>query len=216
MGSSDFFKMLQGKKGLIFLVYLTLLLQLAITFSVIYINPKASPSTTEMIVCAISIFVLVIAIILIKNTTVKFILFLVFSMVTGFFLKAVTSHRHITNVNRVLISAIGVFVVFSVVGVILSYMGINLGWMGIILLCLLLASIVWSMVVFIFFDPKETSQTYKWVMWFGIIVFSLYVVYDTNRLLIGRKTDEDFVDHSLGFYLDFINIFTKILSLSNN
>ena len=46
------------------------------------------------------------------------------------------------------------------------------------------------------------------------MLFSVYIVYDTNSIL-QRDYSGDFITASLDYYLDVINIFSDLLSLSN-
>ena len=49
----------------------------------------------------------------------------------------------------------------------------------------------------------------------GFIIFSLYVVYDTQNIL-NRNYYGDFITASLDYYLDILNIFLDIVTLNNN
>ncbi len=50
---------------------------------------------------------------------------------------------------------------------------------------------------------------------FGLGLFSLYIVYDTNRLL-QRDYYGDFVTAALDYYLDILNIFLDLVNLGQN
>jgi FtsH-binding integral membrane protein len=43
----------------------------------------------------------------------------------------------------------------------------------------------------------------------GILLFSMYIIYDTNKIL-QRDYKGDFIRASLDYYLDFINLFADI------
>ena len=49
----------------------------------------------------------------------------------------------------------------------------------------------------------------------GIIVFSGYIIYDTNTIL-QRNYYGDFITASLDYYLDILNIFVKLTILNDN
>ena len=51
----------------------------------------------------------------------------------------------------------------------------------------------------------------RYLTGFGLILFSIYIVYDTNRIL-QKDYFGDFVTASLDYYLDIINIFIRLLS----
>jgi FtsH-binding integral membrane protein len=50
---------------------------------------------------------------------------------------------------------------------------------------------------------------------FGIILFSLYIIYDTNMIL-RRDYYGDFITASMDYYLDVLNLFTNLFNLNNN
>ena len=51
----------------------------------------------------------------------------------------------------------------------------------------------------------------RYLTGFGLMLFSIYIVYDTNRIL-QKDYFGDFVTASLDYYLDIINIFIRLLS----
>ena len=50
---------------------------------------------------------------------------------------------------------------------------------------------------------------------FSLFLFSMYVIYDTNKLM-QRNYYGDFITAALDFYLDIINIFVNLLSYNRN
>ena len=51
----------------------------------------------------------------------------------------------------------------------------------------------------------------RYLTGFGLVLFSVYIIYDTNRIL-QKDYFGDFVTASLDYYLDIINIFIRLLS----
>ncbi|MEK9152136.1 MAG: Bax inhibitor-1 family protein, partial [Patescibacteria group bacterium] len=49
--------------------------------------------------------------------------------------------------------------------------------------------------------------------WVGIVLFGAYVIYDLNRAMDLERTLDNTVDVALAVYLDFINIFIRLLRL---
>ena len=54
----------------------------------------------------------------------------------------------------------------------------------------------------------------------GALIFSFYIVYDTQLIIGGKHTkykydDEDYVIAALSLYLDIINLFIYILEILN-
>jgi FtsH-binding integral membrane protein len=94
-------------------------------------------------------------------------------------------------------------------GLALISSGIKLGFkFGIGLLVALFFLVIVSIVQF--FIP--TSSLLKKILVIGsLMVFSLYIMYDTNNIL-QRNYSGDFITASLDYYLDIINIFSGLLS----
>jgi FtsH-binding integral membrane protein len=59
------------------------------------------------------------------------------------------------------------------------------------------------------------NQTNKILSFVGIILFAMYVIYDTNTIL-QRNYSGDFVTASMDYYLDIINLFTNFLGSSDD
>lgn len=59
--------------------------------------------------------------------------------------------------------------------------------------------------------PIDRALT--WLDWIGVVLFSGYVIYDWNRAMRVPFTTDNAVDCALSVYLDFINIFIRLLSL---
>jgi FtsH-binding integral membrane protein len=49
--------------------------------------------------------------------------------------------------------------------------------------------------------------------WAGVILFSGYVIYDWNRAMRVPYTQDNAIDCALAVYLDFVNLFIRLLSL---
>lgn len=53
-----------------------------------------------------------------------------------------------------------------------------------------------------------------WLDWIGVALFSGYVIYDFNRAMHVERTHDNAIDCALAIYLDFANIFIRLLSLT--
>jgi FtsH-binding integral membrane protein len=71
------------------------------------------------------------------------------------------------------------------------------------LLALIIISIVQYFIV-------QSSLLKKLLVIGSLIIFSIYIVYDTNTIL-QRDYSGDFISASLNYYLDLINIFSALL-----
>jgi FtsH-binding integral membrane protein len=211
----NFGKLLKNKESFLLSTYGLLITQLTITFAIVYAfrnNPVVNKITRQSILIY---FLLTFGIIMILSFVpmpiwLKLILFTVFAVVMGGMLHNVTVLIPINLVNNALIGTIAVFIAMSIFAFILASMGIDLSWMMIILLAALLGLIIASLIVMIF--AKKDSKLHKAILIIGLIIFSVFVIVYTNTIL-QPSYNENFVDAALNFYLDFINIFTRILAL---
>ena len=86
-------------------------------------------------------------------------------------------------------------------------------WLFGALLVLILGSSV-TMIMGAFGLPIRGAMT-VWD-WIGVAVFSLYVIFDLNRAMRVPATHDNAIDCAVAVYLDFINLFTRLLNLSND
>nr|ALV85567.1 apoptosis-promoting Bax1 inhibitor [uncultured bacterium pA1] len=49
--------------------------------------------------------------------------------------------------------------------------------------------------------------------WVGVVLFSGYVIYDLNRAMRVERTHDNAIDCAVAVYLDFANLFIRLLSL---
>ena len=99
-------------------------------------------------------------------------------------------------------------------GIILAFTGYDLSvFSGILFAALSVLLII--QIINIFF-PMSTMK-YKIILYFGLLLFSCYTIYDANTIMINYKSFKgDFIKASMGLYLDFLNIFTRLASINNN
>lgn len=83
-------------------------------------------------------------------------------------------------------------------------------------LALLMVIIIELFFIFVLNDYPE--NIYRYVSYFVIVLFSLYVSYDTKLMFIEAKMCRRYANYpksSLKFILDVVNIFIRTLSISN-
>jgi len=71
---------------------------------------------------------------------------------------------------------------------------------------------------FIFIANEYPENVYRYISYFVIVLFSLYVSYDTKLMFIEAKSCRKYANYpksSLKFILDVINIFVRTMSISN-
>jgi FtsH-binding integral membrane protein len=195
------------------LVFANLITQLGITYYVMERTNKIDiPIGIWSLFFAQLIIIFVMALIPMPQF-IKFLLFCVFSYTFGLMM-SVLKHRYDSDtINVAIQGAISVFAIMLASGVALFAGGINLGYkFGAILFWLLLALIVARL---IFVLGAKMNQAHKLLSFIGIILFALYVLYDTNKIL-QRNYYGDFITASMDYYLDMINLFTSFLGSNDN
>lgn len=74
-----------------------------------------------------------------------------------------------------------------------------------------LSTLFWLGLINIFFQSQLLFQVY---LWGGLLVFCGFIVWDTQMIIEKkRRGDGDFIAHSLDLFIDFMQVFRKILVL---
>ncbi len=207
---------LKQKKGFLIAVYTTLIIQVFITFSIVYffrIHPELSNISKQSFIfyLLLSLCLILVLVLIPMPVWMKFIVLTFFAMVTGALLHNSSWLVPEDVITQSLVGTISIFIVLSIIAVVLVSMGIDLGWMGMILLGSLVGLLIASILVMVF-DKNKTSTLHKVILILGLILFSIYVVYDTN-IILQRTYNGDFITAAIDFYLDIINIFIRMLIL---
>ena len=139
----------------------------------------------------------------------KFILFSLFSGAFGIILGYRKSGLDPNIIKSALLGTASIFVLMFTFGLALIASGIKLGLtFGLGLLFALLFLTILSIVQFFI---AESSFLKKILVIGSLMLFSLYIMFDTNSIL-QRNYNGDFITASLDYYLDIINIFSGLLS----
>ena len=86
--------------------------------------------------------------------------------------------------------------------------------MGILLFLSLLILIIIQLISICF---KDLQIYNKFLAVSSLIIFMLYIIYDTNNILLKYKNNNDFcIIGTLDYYLDIINIFINLLRYSSD
>jgi FtsH-binding integral membrane protein len=212
------FRLINEKKGFFALILANLLFQLYITYYVsenvnIQEEQEGEKGAKNYDMKYIGALVATIVIILIlalvtMPSWMKFILFSLFSAAFGILLAYRKYGLDSGVIRSALVGTASIFVTVFVFGVALIMSGIKLGFMtALILFFALLALIIISIVQYFI---VQSSLLKKLLVIATLIIFSIYIVYDTNTIL-QRDYSGDFISASLNYYLDLINIFTALL-----
>lgn len=200
-------------------VYLWMSIGLAITFitgSMVANNPSALVaifSNYTPIVLAIIEIVLVIylsARVAKMNPTTAKVLFVIYSIVTGLTFSTIFLVYNITSIMTIFLVTALIMFIFSFLGTVLD---IDLSKVGTYLFMALIGIIIVS-IVNIFVGSSSLELIVSII---AIIVFTIYIAYDVQNIKYLAESDipEDNVAiyGALQLYLDFINIFIRLLSL---
>ena len=211
----NFSKLIHKKKNLLKCIFTTLLCQLIITsliFTIIYKSKKQINKFRLFY----SILFLIFGIILIMFMTMyqltftqRIGFFTLFSVLQGVFLGFSLQYFGATAIMSALIFTCILFVMMLIFGFFLVYFKIDLSWLGIFLFFLLLTLIILRIVSF--FSPYSKTRD-KLLTVFALILFSVYIIYDTNNILLrydSIKYERDCILGALDYYLDIINIFVN-------
>jgi len=206
-----FISILNNKKFLL-LTFSNLILQLGITYYFMEYY-KEQLTTPQTIGIWIAIFSLIFIISIIPMPMwLKFILFSIFSSLFGIVLSFFKNNISEEVIKFAILGTISIYFTMFFIGVILILFGIQLSlWVGLLLFYLLL-SLILSQIISIFL--KNVSQTHQIYGILGVILFSFYIIYDTNYIL-QRNYYGDFITASMDYYLDVVNIFTSLVNIYN-
>jgi len=150
-----------------------------------------------------------------KPGPMKYFLAALFCVLIGQTLWPVVESAENKNVLReVLASVFGIFLAMTAVA---FYDRGNLLGFGPYLFAGLIGLILARIVLLVLNISKPESMdftnTYTLLNWFGTVLFSVYIAYDTQVIRYRARKPYDYVDMSLGLFLDIINLFTNIEDL---
>lgn len=193
-------------------VFLNLILQLIITAITIYVIKGSDISKIGLfVIFVISIIVMFLILLLNIPIVYKIVLFAIFSICLGIILSPVY------KVNKeVLMAAVfgtlSIFVLFFIFGLIITSYGYDMSWMSGILLLSLFVLIITGIISLCVGISSIAHTIY---LYFGLLVFCLYILLDTNQILLNKRYRQDFVSASMGYYLDILNVFVKLIQIFN-
>ena len=212
MDAAKVFNAMYEKRAFLARVFLTLFVQLCITYYVM--NRKTNPDANIIV-----LFIALIAIVFILSAvplpeSAKLLLFTIFSYLFGLVFSKFKEDPDYNSesINVAIMGAASVFLSMMVVGIVLLAGGIRLGYkFGLLLFFSLLALIIARLVFYVTTvsgSGHKMSDIRKAFSAVGIVIFALYVLYTTNRILQKNYMD-NYISASLSYYLDFINLFSS-------
>jgi modulator of FtsH protease len=206
---SDILSLIVSKKEFFILIFANLIAQLGITY---YIMEKTPAAKNFWLLFGIQIIIIFILALITMPSWMKFILFCAFSYTFGLSLSNLKLKYDPTMIQTAIMGTISIFSVMLAFGVILIMTGIKLGFQfGLGLLFALLMLII-VRIVYMFIPSSSGTKRYLTI--FSLMLFSVYIIYDTNNIL-QRNYYGDFITASLDYYLDIVNVFVNMLSYNN-
>jgi FtsH-binding integral membrane protein len=204
-------------------VLLIVIIQLSITYWVM--NREHNPEINILFLFIISIIVVIILTTFHEKipAPAQFALFTFFSYLFGLLFYQVKKSKQYSPeiINEVILSTISVFISMAVVGFLLLSLGIRLGFKTWIILFVGLLSMIISRIILLYTaitpdNIDKLTTRHKLISAFGIFLFSGYVIYDTNIILQGNYYNQnEHIRAALSYYLDFVNLFSNKLSLTD-
>lgn len=199
-------------------IFLTLTFQLVVTIITMQYDKEKQTLGNQSFLKFILLFLFLILIIFLMIGTnlpffIKQFLFIIFSIFFGLLLsQSVYIINDPTIVETAAISTLINFVVMFIAGLFIVYMGYDISWMGIYLFIILLILI--TIQIIRIFSPMS-SMINKTIAIITVILFSIFILYDTNNILLKYNGNNDCIRGALDYYLDIINLFTSYLNLGN-
>ena len=210
--NKNIFNSIFNNKKFLLLTFSNLILQLGITYYFME-TYKEKLSTYQIIGIWIAIFSLIIIIGFIPMPMwLKFILFTIFSSLFGIILSSLKNEVSEQLIQFAILGTISIYFTMFLIGVILILFGIQLSlWVGLLLFYFLLSLILFQIISIFLGNISQTHQIYGII---GIILFSFYIIYDTNYIL-QRNYFGDFITASMDYYLDILNVFISFINVYN-
>lgn len=213
----NFANLLRQKGGFLAQVYMLLAAQLAIT-AVTAVVLRQHQKTEEKIqrywfIWFILSILLIIAIASSQALPiwVRFAMLTAFSVLLGLMSIAASKAVSPESIKVAIVATAALFVALSIFGGILLGFGIDLSFMQFALSVALIALLI-IFIVMIFI--KVPRKVYKAVLVLSIVLFSIYIAFDTNVIL--QKGFDDPVLAATSLFLDAINIFTDVVAYENS
>lgn len=209
-------------KTFLLFVLVIVIIQLCITYYVM--NRTHNPNINIILIFILSIFIIIILSTFHEKIppAIQFILFSFFSYLFGLLFYQVKQSKQYSPelINEVIISTISVFISMAILGFILLTFGIQLGFKTWIVLFVGLLSLIISRIILMLTkvhpdNIEKLTTRHQLLSTLGIFLFSGYVIYDTNIILQGTYYNKnEYIRAALSYYLDFVNIFSNKLSLT--
>ena len=214
---SNLFKLITDKKEFFIMVFANLIAQIGITYYVMEkVNLDVNDKETTLKIRLLGFLQILIVIILAfvpMPSWLKFIIFCGFSAVWGCMFSVFRSAFGEDAVKMAMMGTISIFALMFAFGAGLILSGIQLGYKAGLMLFYFLLILLLIRIVQLFIP--SSSFIAKIITICSLLLFSVYIVYDTNSIL-QRNYYGDFITASMDYYLDILNIFVNLVSFGSS
>ena len=155
--------------------------------------------SNALLIGVIGLVILLLLTLLRLPVPVKVLLFTMLAYIAG-----MTLHN-VPNLQEALLETVGIFIAMLVAGIFTVKMGYRLDLLGQILFFSLLTILI-ARIINTYVRRKSGSLVPSKII---SILFALFVVYDTNKIL-QRNYGGNFVNASLDYFLDIINLIPSV------
>jgi modulator of FtsH protease len=214
----QFLKKINEKKFFMMEVYLLLIFQIIIAFSILHLENKINliDSRYKFYGIVILLFLIIFIMHHLTDKILKFIFLVLFSCCLGFLLgykidgktkdgKELEKKSFLTTIVIFIYMIFFTFFLSSIGLKIPPYTGIAL-FFGLLIV-----------IVLIFISSVSNTYPLYQKIFSGILIFlfSGYIIYDTDNILNRDYDGNDFISATLDYLLDFINVFSDVLDLES-
>jgi len=195
-------------------IYTLLIIQIAITISIIYYLKYKNIPIENFSKNYKYLFLLLLSlpVILMLSLNIpkvlKLMLLTCLSIIFGVMIYPSTINVDNNLLLNVLLMTVGIFVGLSILTFYMVSKGYDLSGMRNYLFAALIGLIVVGLILLFY----RNSRLYATYLVIGAVIFSLYIMYDTNNIIKKRL---DVINSTVSFYLDFINLFLYIFQMYN-
>ena len=155
--------------------------------------------SNALLIGVIGLVILLLLTLLRLPVPVKVLLFTMLAYIAG-----MTLHN-VPNLEEALLETVGIFIAMLVAGIFTVKMGYRLDLLGQILFFSLLTILI-ARIINTYVRRRSGSLVPSKII---SILFALFVVYDTNKIL-QRNYGGNFVNASLDYFLDIINLIPSV------
>lgn len=155
--------------------------------------------SNALLIGVIGLVILLLLTLLRLPVPVKVLLFTMLAYIAG-----MTLHN-VPNLQEALLETVGIFIAMLVAGIFTVKMGYRLDLLGQILFFSLLTILI-ARIINTYMRRRSGSLVPSKII---SILFALFVVYDTNKIL-QRNYGGNFVNASLDYFLDIINLIPSV------